>query len=206
MTDAGPLHRQTAIYLQGLRGRLLAANVSRKSWLSEVGLLLKDLQFGTSMDIIAAVAGRCGESQGDAFRRIRGDVSALDPAAGCEGCQESVVAWLDLQISACDLLVEIGRTREVERLREVQGLIAEARHEARRFTYEIAERLAVLRHRVHAAKQHRRERTPQTVRRSHPDTARHGRRASMGHRAPTLLARLARLLGFNIMHRVPTAI
>jgi hypothetical protein len=149
-TPALPRH-DTATYLHALRPRLKRANDSRRGWLSQVGLLVADRRHGTSSEVIAAVAARSGETQGRAFRAVRADVAGLEPAPDCETCHLAVMGWLDKQIAACDLMVEIGQTRQVERLREVIGLIAEARHDGRLFSYEIAERVAALRHRRQAA-------------------------------------------------------
>jgi hypothetical protein len=146
------LVRSTGLYLQALRGSLSRANQSRKGWISQVGLLLADLQHGTSRDVVAAIAGRSGATQGEAFREIRAEVARLEPAPGCETCHLAVLSWLDKHTAACDLLIEIGNGGSADLLREVQGLIAEARHDARQFSYEIAERLAILRHRNRAAR------------------------------------------------------
>jgi hypothetical protein len=151
MSTPASLGHDTAAYLQALRPRLQRANDSRRGWISQVGLLVADRQHGTSSDVISAVAARSGEAQGRAFRAVRADLASLEPAPGCETCHLAVMGWLDKQIAACDLLIEIGQTREVERLREVLGLIAEARHDSRQFSYEIAERMAQLRHRRQAA-------------------------------------------------------
>jgi hypothetical protein len=150
MSTPGSLAHATAAYLQALRPHLQRANESRRGWISQVGLLLADRQHGTSSEVIAAVAARSGETQGRAFRSVRADLASLEPAPGCESCHMAVIGWLDKQIAACDLLIEIGRTRETGRLREVQGLIAEARQDSRQFSYEIAERRAALGHRRRA--------------------------------------------------------
>jgi len=149
-TPFRPRH-DTAGYLQALRPPLERASQSRKGWIGEVGRLMADLRSGRSPDLIAAVAGRSGAAQATAFRAVRADLDGLEPAAGCEACHLAVLGWLDKQSAACDLMVEIGRSGEVGRLREVLGLIAEARHDARQFSYEIAERRAALGHRRRAA-------------------------------------------------------
>jgi hypothetical protein len=192
-TPFRPRH-DPAAYLQALREPLERASQSRKGWIGEVGRLMADLRSGRSRDLIATVAGRSGAGQAAAFGAVRVDLVGLEPAAGCEGCHLAVLGWLDKQIAACDLMVEIGRSGEVERLREVLGLIAEARHDARQFSYEIAERRAALGHRRRAVALVRARALEQRQRGRRPPAPWDAAPAPVAARA-SLWGRVARLFG-----------
>jgi hypothetical protein len=195
MSTPSPLVRETAAYLQTLRAQLVRASQSRKGWISQVGLLLADLQHGTSRDVVAAVAGRSGAAHRETFAQIRADLARVEPAPGCETCHLAVLGWLDKQIAACDLMIEIGQTGLVERLREVRGLIAEARHDARLFNYEMAERAATLRHRRAAVAAASRAPQPRPPGRTTPAGGARPAPATGPDRGGSLLGRVARLFG-----------
>jgi hypothetical protein len=149
--------RDVVAYLLRLRPVLGQAMQLRRPFIQQVGLLIEDLRRGEPVTISRA-ASTLGLERGPAFRELRLQVEALRPPRECEPCNHAVVQWLEIHISACSLLNEIGTRREPRRLREVQERLAEGRPHATRFNDEYTWLKDELHERVAAARARRRPR------------------------------------------------
>ena len=141
--------RNVALYLDGLRTQVDAISTTRQEWIRELGLLLRDIRSGDPE--IATRAHQVGEFNTDRFRRIEAQVGLMSPPPVCEACHSAVQTWLTKMIAACEVMVEVGVTGEIGRLRETQGLLAESRADTLRFRSEYDYLIAQLRARVKGA-------------------------------------------------------
>ena len=157
--------RQVANYLGGLRAVLAEAVESRRSWTRELGKLADDARQQQRV-LVAQQAGRVGHRQGEAFRGLRARLNQLSPPPGCLICHRAVVSWLDIQLAACDVMVEVGTSGEPAELRRVQRVLADGREQARRFNTEYRQILDSLREAVRVGTLRRRERERERRRRA----------------------------------------
>ena len=193
-TANAPSALTPAAYIGQLRRLLEEANALRKPWISQVGLLLQEAQTNASpAAVLAALAGRAGYQGYSQFSELRARVAAIEPPPAAGPCHVSVLAWLDKLIAASEILREIERTQDCERLREVQGLVAEARYDARRFTAEITELLSSLRRRNDARRAVARTRSHQARQRVRPTEA----TVDPISRSESVWSKVARLLGLS---------
>jgi hypothetical protein len=130
-----------------VRGLVNKANTSRQPWIRQVGMLMR-----TEDESAATQAEMIGRDQAKEFRAIRAELDALELPAVCDSCHLSVTSWLDKHIAACDLMVEVGQTGELSRLRATQGLLAEARVDLQRFNSDCDALVVTLRRRAESAK------------------------------------------------------
>ena len=127
--------KAVAVYLTRLRPLLVEATGTRHGFIREIGVLMENARH-QNPSVVAQAAGKLGRSQMALFRDVRMQVSALQPPPSCQPCHHSVTTWLDKQISACEVMVDVSVHSDMTRLREVQGLLAEGRLHARRFNGE----------------------------------------------------------------------
>ena len=142
--------KAVAIYLTRLRPLLVEATSTRHGFVREIGVLMENARH-QNPTVVAQAAGKLGRSQMALFRDVRLQVNALQPPSSCQPCQHSVTTWLDKQIGACEVMVDVSVHSDMTRLREVQGLLAEGRLHARRFNGEYGRLVEALRAAVGAA-------------------------------------------------------
>ena len=139
--------RAIAQYLSAIRGLMNEASESRKLWVRQIGTLLADAR-AKPPEMVAPTAGEVGSTQRALFENVRGRVVELNSPNECVSIHEVVLAWLDKQIAACDVMVEVGQTGDVSRLRSTQGLLAEGRLDTQRFNAEYTTLVNALKARV----------------------------------------------------------
>jgi hypothetical protein len=123
-----------ARYLAAVKELVERAGASRQLWIRQIGKVSQAIKEG---DELAAVeAGVIGTDQAERFRKFREELNELHPPAACEACHMAVVGWIEKQIAACEVMVEIGETRNVELMRQTSGLLAEGRIDTARFKAE----------------------------------------------------------------------
>jgi hypothetical protein len=126
--------KSVARYLAAIKDLVERATASRQIWIRQIGKVSQAIK---ENDELAAVeAGVIGTDQAERFRKLRDELAELHPPAACEACHMSVVSWLEKQIAACEVMVEIGQTRNVELMRQTSGLLAEGRIDTARFRAE----------------------------------------------------------------------
>lgn len=139
-----------AVYLKQLRLILDEAVEARRLMVRKLGGLMEGAHTAHRSTIVQAV-GRVGADEAAAMRRVRGQLERLSPPPPlCQGCHAAVTHWLDEMVLACDVMVEVGRSGELSRLRETQEHLAESRADARRFNTEYEQLLGELRRRARA--------------------------------------------------------
>jgi hypothetical protein len=142
--------RAVVAYLKAVRALVGRANDSRQTWIRHLGVLMRSADPSAPGE-----ATRIGQEQGQQFRQIRVELDALALPPVCDGCQMSLRSWLDKHIAACDVMVEVGQSGEMPRLRATQGLLAEARIDLQRFNYDSEALVTVIRRRAEAARARR---------------------------------------------------
>lgn len=126
--------RAIAVYLAAVKELVERATASRQIWIRQIGKVSQAIKSG---DELAPVeAGVVGADQAERFRKLREELDALKPPHACEPCHLAVVSWLEKQIAACEVMVEIGQTRDVGLMRQASGLLAEGRIDTARFRAE----------------------------------------------------------------------
>jgi hypothetical protein len=161
---AGATPRDVAGYLVELRGPLAEATHHRKMWVQRIGALMEDARDGHPLTITQS-AGQIGREYSASFRRIRESYERLRPPPTCISVHGAFGRWLDKLIEACDLLLSVARTGDIQRLRETQGLFSEGRRHAHVFNEEYARLVDNLRQRVIAVQ---RTRHPERARARRP--------------------------------------
>jgi hypothetical protein len=151
----GASARKIAEYLTELRGLVDRATAVRQSWIRDIGKVARAVK---EEDPAAAVeAGVIGAEQRRRFEPYREELSRLVPPGPCEPCHLAVVGWLDKQIAACEVMVEIGQTGNVDLLRGTTGLLAEGRIDTARFRAEYTNLVAALNEHLRARRPARRK-------------------------------------------------
>jgi len=145
--NAGTPPREIVAYLLRFRPVLRHAIQVRRQFIEQVGLLIEEVRRADPITI-SRQATRLGLETVPLFRDARSQVSSLMPPPECQGCNQAIAEWLDLQIAACGLLNEIGQRRDVRRVREVQEHLGGGRVHAVRFNDEYARIKEDLRARV----------------------------------------------------------
>ena len=126
--------RSIAVYLAAIKDLVERATTSRQLWIRQVGKVSQAIRIG---DELAPVeAGVVGKDQAERFRKFREELNGLKPPASCESCHVAIVSWLEKQIAACEVMVEIGQTRNVDMMRQASGLLSEGRLDTARFKAE----------------------------------------------------------------------
>jgi len=148
--------RAVAAYLTAIRTLVNEASASRAAWIRQLGQLMKAVR--SSADEpgpLAAEALRVGTEQAAAFRAFRERLDKLNAPGICQDCHLIVLGWLDKQMAACDVMIDVGKSGDLASLRATQGLLAEGRDDTRRFATTYAELVAWLRERLDVARQSR---------------------------------------------------
>jgi len=154
--------RAIAAYLTTLKPALARATSSRQGWVRDIGVLLEDARQQHTA-IVASSAARVERAQLILFREVQREIGPLPQTPDCEALHRAVTSWLDRQIGACELMVDVGLRGDLSRLKEVQGLLAEGRFHARTFNDEYARLVAMIRF---IARDARGARTPNANRRA----------------------------------------
>lgn len=142
--------REVARYLGQLRPLLLTVMHDRQEWLRLVGMLIEEARTGTR-PAIAQHAGRIGRDQIGSFAESRLQLDGLQVPATCQECHAAVARWLDTLTASCEVLIDVGFTGRLERIKQTQALLAEGRAHARQFNRAQAELIADLRARLKRA-------------------------------------------------------
>jgi hypothetical protein len=140
--------RAVAAYLKAVRGLVNEASASRAIWIRQIGTLMKDARNPERAEGLPAEAGQIGQEQLAAFRAFQERLDRLQPPALCEDCHVVISGWLEKQMAACEVMVDVGSSGELTGLRATQGLLAEGRDDSRRFAQSYAELVAWLRDRL----------------------------------------------------------
>jgi hypothetical protein len=152
MTDRneGSSAREVAAYLVALRPILSSATEARRTWVKRIGVLMEDARKGHAGQVARSAAG-IGQDTAGTFRSGRSRLAQLKPPRGCTECHRALLLWLEKLVGACDVLIEVGNTGNLARIRETQELLAESRAHAHQFNGEYARLVGDLRQRVAAA-------------------------------------------------------
>jgi hypothetical protein len=147
--DSSP--KAVAIYLTQLRPLLVEATSTRHGFVREIGVLMENARHQNPTAVTQA-AGKLGRGQMTLFRDVRMQVDALHTPPSCQSCHHSVTSWIEKQIAACEIMVEVSVKGDLPQLREVQGLLAEGRLHARQFNAEYGRLVEKLHSAVGAAR------------------------------------------------------
>ena len=128
-----------------------------------LGTLLDGARSSHRATIMTAV-GRVGADQRREFDALRRRLDNLSVPAPAQLCHDAVATWLDEMVAACAAMVQVGESREMQRLKETQEHLAASRAGARTFNSEYERLLAELKRRVNAT-QRRRSRLSRLLRR-----------------------------------------
>ena len=142
--------RAIATYLVSVRPLLQEVTDSRRAFIRHIGILMEEAR-QASRAVVVQAAGRIGRDEGAGFRSLLAQLNALAPPAGCESCHDALVRWVELHLGACTVMVDVGTSGDLGRLRETQQLLGTARVEAQRFNAEYGRLVTDVRQRVKAA-------------------------------------------------------
>jgi len=146
--------RNVAAYLRAVRELMTEATTLRRSWIRQVGVLILDAR-AKPPEMVAPGAAHCGTEQRELFTGIRVRLGEIPVPRGCDVCHEAFVAWLEKQVGACDLLIEIGRTGELTTLKTVQRVLADSRTDTAAFNAAYTALVEGLKQQVNARKKTR---------------------------------------------------
>ena len=141
--------REIAGCLSAIRSIMNEASESRRGWVRQIGVLLRDVHMRPAAMVSPSI-GQCGTEQGKIFEEMRERAMDLSPPHECLVLHTTIISWLEKQVAACDVMIEVGMTGDVSRLRATQGLLAEGRADTQRFTTEYASLVAMVRQRIEA--------------------------------------------------------
>ena len=141
--------RVIANYLNVIRAVMNEASESRRVWVRQIGVLLRDVQMRPAAMVSPSI-GQCGTEQSAIFEEMRTRVADLEAPHECKLLHSTIISWLEKQIGACDVMVEVGMTGDVTKLRATQGLLAEGRSDTQRFSSEYASLVGMVRKRIEA--------------------------------------------------------
>jgi len=147
----GSSPQRIASYLVAVRPILGHAMRGWDTWIQRIGALMEDVRHG-SPSLVALRAGRIGREQAATFREARSQVERLQPPPSCVACQHALTKWLDSLIEACEILIAVGASGDLRRIREIRDHLAAGRVHARSFNGEYARLADELRERVAAAR------------------------------------------------------
>ena len=136
--------RAVAAYLISLKPILAGATDTRQQWVRRIGLLMVDTRHGNATSL-AHAAGAIGREHISSFRETRRNLDRLRPPPTCQTCHLALAGWIDRLVESSDVLIEIGQSLDLKRLRETQDLLMEARTFARQFNAEYSGLVANLR-------------------------------------------------------------
>lgn len=144
-------------YLVGVKPLLQEITESRRAFIRHIGILMEEARTSGRMVVVQA-AGRIGRDEGQAFHSLRQQLDRMVPPPACEECHRAIVTWVDLHVAACQVMVDVGVSADLTRLRETQSMLGDARVHAQRFNAEYARLADEVRRRVRAALQNEKRR------------------------------------------------
>jgi hypothetical protein len=127
-----------AAYLGKMQQIVKNATISRAAWIRQVGSLMLQAHADPGSAKIAEETVSVGNDQRAFFADFRRELARLDPPPMCEECHLLAGSWLEKHMAACDIMIDSGRTGELEALRMAQGLLADGRSDARHLAAEYA--------------------------------------------------------------------
>jgi hypothetical protein len=133
-------------YLRELRPTVAQLAESRQVFIRRIGTLMERVRQG-DLEGVSAEADQVGREAASQYRYARVRVESVGAPGVCEACHEAVLGWIDMLITAADVLAEFGTTEDRGRLREVQTLLAESRIFSNRFKAQYEALVARLRER-----------------------------------------------------------
>lgn len=149
--------RNVAAYLKAVKELIDRATASRQLWIRQIGKVGQAIKAGDEM--AAVEAGVVGGDQAERFRAVREELARLTVPQACDSCQIAAISWLEKQIAACEVLVEMGETRNVDLMRHVSGMLAEGRIDTARFKAEYNGLITALQEHLKATKPAKPKRT-----------------------------------------------
>ena len=165
--------RAVAAYLISLKPVLAGATATRQQWVRRIGLLMADTRHGNATSL-AHAAGAIGREHISSFRETRRNLDRLHPPPTCRTCHLALAGWIDRLVESSDVLMEIGQSLDLKRLRETQDLLMEARTFARQFNSEYSVLVTNLRALVATATKVKSERVAVPPERTPPPARRPG--------------------------------
>jgi len=148
--------REMARFLVDLKPILGSATDARRTWVRRIGILMEDARKGNPA-ILAAAAGSIGREYTPTFRSARDRIDRITAPKGALECHRTLSRWLDKLVQSGELLIEVGSSGNVNRIREIQELLAEGRAHAVRFNEEYLRLISNLGARVAELSSRRRE-------------------------------------------------
>ncbi len=148
--------REMARFLVDLKPILGSATDARRTWVRRIGILMEDARKGNPA-MLAAAAGSIGREYTPTFRSARDRIDRIAAPKGALECHRALSLWLDKLVQSGELLIEVGSSGNVNRIREIQELLAEGRAHAVRFNEEYLRLISNLRARVAELSSRRRE-------------------------------------------------
>lgn len=149
--------RAAAEYLKWLRPIVREGIESRRGFVREIGLVVNEARKGQD-SLVAQMAGRVGRDTMPTFRELQARLLHQPPPERCQPCFDAVSTWLTSHVQACDVLVEVGASGTLRRLKEAHEFLAEGRRAAQRFNFAYHDLVLELRAIVAAAQRRRAER------------------------------------------------
>jgi len=139
--------KAVAAYLMAVRPVVASATETRRAFIRELGRLLQAVRLGDAK-VLARSTAELGASGREDFREVALTLARHRPPPACAECRDAVSGWIQMHVEACDVMLEVGRSGDLKRLREAQALLAEGRFFARRFNAEYGHLAAALRARA----------------------------------------------------------
>lgn len=139
--------RAVAEYLTALRALVGQVGEARRGWVREFGRLLLEARHERNEDVPRR-ARRLGDTSIVIFTDVRDRLNLLEPPPTCGPCHDAFAIWLDQQVAACEALIEVGVTDDLDQLRVAHALFVESRYDLRAFSAEYAAALAALRNEI----------------------------------------------------------
>jgi hypothetical protein len=127
--------RADVTYLHEIRPLIAGVMQARRVWVREIGLLLEEARH-TTPPAVAATAGEIGRTHLPELQMARASLLAHTPPRDCLPAHLAATGWLDAQIAAFEVMLDVGATGQVGQLRRVQPALAEGRRHAHRFNEE----------------------------------------------------------------------
>ncbi len=146
----GGTARAIATYLVSVRPLLQEITEARRAFIRHIGLLMEEARHA-GRQVVVQAAGRIGRDEGAGFRSLRAQLERMEPPGACEAAQAAITKWINLHLAACDVMVDVGLSGDLGRLRETQRMLAEARIHAQTFNAEYNRLVSDLRRRVSMA-------------------------------------------------------
>jgi hypothetical protein len=134
-------------YLVAVRPVVAEATELRRGFIRDLGRLLHEVRLGDA-HAIARSTGQLGSRGHAAFLEALLTLRRHRSPAACIECRDAASGWIQMHVEACEVMLQVGRSGDLKRLREAQALLAEGRVFARRFNAEYGHLTAALRARA----------------------------------------------------------